>query len=83
MQGALTGQCTSLDPHLIFLKAPCILPHYGPEEFQNPNITKIRITIEGIANKIFPGGMRMQDQWEEIKKHFMGESIKDGYYEIL
>jgi hypothetical protein len=37
------------------------------EEFQNPNITKIRITIEGIANKIFPEGMRMQDQWEEIK----------------
>jgi hypothetical protein len=21
--------------------------------------------------------MRMQDQWEEIKKHFMGESIKE------
>jgi hypothetical protein len=42
------------------------------EEFQNPDITKIRI-----ANKIFPEGMRMMDQWEEIKKHFMGENIKE------
>jgi hypothetical protein len=31
------------------------------EEFQNPDITKISITIEGIANKIFPEGMRTMD----------------------
>jgi hypothetical protein len=34
--GALTGQCTPLDPHLIFLKTPCILSHYGPEVAQIP-----------------------------------------------
>jgi hypothetical protein len=36
MQGALTGQCTPLDPHLIFLKTPCILPHYCPEVAETP-----------------------------------------------
>jgi hypothetical protein len=50
------------------------------EQFQNPDIKKIRIAIEGIANKIFPEGMRMMDQWEEIKKHFMKENLKETKY---
>jgi hypothetical protein len=33
--------------------------------------------MEGIANKIFPEGIRMMDQWEEIKKHFMKENLKE------
>jgi hypothetical protein len=35
MKGALT-ECTPLDPDLIFLKAPCTLPHYGPEVVETP-----------------------------------------------
>jgi hypothetical protein len=47
------------------------------EKFESPNITKVKITIKGIANKIFPEGMRMLDQWTEIKKHFMREDLKE------
>jgi len=46
------------------------------EKFENPNISKVKVTIEGIANKVYPTSMRQLDQWEEIKKHFMGEELK-------
>ena len=46
------------------------------EKFENPDISKVKITIEGIANKIYPEGIRKLDQWEEVKKHFMSEDLK-------
>ena len=46
------------------------------EQFMNPNISKVKVTIEGIANKLYPEGMRLSDQWEETKKHFMSEELK-------
>ena len=49
------------------------------EKFENPNISKIKVTIEGIANKLYPEGMRMLDQWNEAKKHFMTEDIKKSH----
>ena len=55
------------------------------EKFENPNISKVKVTIEGIANKLYPEGMRLLDQWEEIKKHFMTEDVKksqDCYMDI-
>ena len=49
------------------------------EKFENPKITKVKVTIEGIANKVYPEGMRMLDHWEEIKKHFMTEDLKKSH----
>ena len=46
------------------------------ETFANPNISKVKVTIEGIANRVYPEGMRLLDQWEEVKKHFMTEGVK-------
>lgn len=46
------------------------------EKFENPKITNVKVTIEGIANKVYPEGMRMLDQWEEIRKHYMTEDLK-------
>ena len=50
------------------------------EKFENPMITKVKVTIEGISNKLYPEGMRMLDQWEIVKKHFMSEEIKKSDY---
>ena len=55
------------------------------EKFENPKISKVKVTIEGIANKLHPEGMRLLDHWEEIKKHFMSEDVKktqDCYMDI-
>ena len=49
------------------------------EKFENPDISNIKVTIEGINNKLYPEGMRMLDQWEEAKKHFMSEDIKKSH----
>ena len=49
------------------------------EKFENPKISKVKVTIEGISNKLFPTSMRMLDQWEEIKKHFMSEKVKETH----
>jgi|GEM_PF-2949933 len=46
------------------------------EKFENPNISKVKVTIEGIANKVYPEGIRTLDQWDEIRKHFMSEDLK-------
>lgn len=46
------------------------------DKYYNPEISKVEITIEGIANKIFCQGMRMLDQFIEIKKHYMKENLK-------
>ncbi len=47
------------------------------EEFHNPEIKDIEITIEGISNKLFNTSMRMLDQFNEAKKFFMLDKITE------
>jgi hypothetical protein len=51
------------------------------DKLENPKISKVKVTIEGIANKVYPEGMRMLYlyQWTEVKKHFMSENLKRTY----
>ncbi len=46
------------------------------DKYYNPEINKVEITLEGISNKVFCQGMRLLDQFTEIKKHFMNENSK-------
>lgn len=48
------------------------------EQFCNPEIKDIEVTIDGIAFQLYANGLRMLDQWFEAKKFFMGESIKES-----
>ena len=47
------------------------------EDFHNPQIKEIEITIEGISSQLYNNGLRMLDQWYEAKKFFMSDSIKN------
>ena len=40
------------------------------EDFYNPKITKVEMTIEGIPNQLYSQGMRQYQQWDEINKYF-------------
>ena len=40
------------------------------DNYYNPKITKVEITIEGVPNQLFSQGMRTYQQWDEIKKFF-------------
>ena len=40
------------------------------EEFVNPNITSIDITIDGILNQLYLKGMVPTDFWESVKRRY-------------
>ncbi|MCG7888993.1 MAG: hypothetical protein N0C80_01725, partial [Candidatus Thiodiazotropha endolucinida] len=40
------------------------------EEYYNPEITKVEMTIEGIPNQLYSQGMKAYQQWDEINKFF-------------
>ena len=40
------------------------------EAFYNPKITKVEVTIEGIATKLYSQGMCAHQMWDEAKKYF-------------
>ena len=48
------------------------------EQFCNPEIKDVEITIDGIAYQLYANGLRMLDQWPEAKKFFMNQNIKNG-----
>ena len=47
------------------------------EDFVNPKITKVEITIEGVPNQLYRQGMRQYQQWDEINKYFALTSKRD------
>ena len=47
------------------------------EDFVNPNITKVEMTIEGVPNQLYSQGMRQYQQWDEINKYFALISKRD------
>jgi hypothetical protein len=57
----------------------CILLLFVSDYDDGERDSEVKVTIEGIANKVYPEGMRMLDQWTEIKKHFMSENLKRTY----
>ena len=40
------------------------------EAFYNPQITQVKVTIEGIPNQLYSQGMRAYQMWDEAKKYF-------------
>ena len=47
------------------------------EDYYNPKITKVEVTIEGVPNQLYSKGMLAYQQWEEINKYFALTSKRD------
>ena len=47
------------------------------EEFFNPKITKVEVTVEGVPNELYAQNMEYSHQYDEIMKHF-GEGRLKG-----
>ena len=43
------------------------------EEFFNPKITKVEVTVEGVPNELYAQNMEYRHQYNEIVKHFVLE----------
>ena len=48
------------------------------EEFYNPKIKKVEVTVEGSPNELYTQNMEYCHQYDEILKHFGGGRLKDA-----
>ena len=46
------------------------------EEFYNPKITKVKVTVEGVPNELYAQNMEYRHQYDEIIKHFSEGHLK-------
>ena len=46
------------------------------EEFYNPKITKVEVTVEGVPNELYAQNMEYRHQYDEIVKHFSEGHLK-------
>ena len=46
------------------------------EEFYNPKITKVEVTVEGVPNEVYAQNMEYRHQYNEIIKHFSEGHLK-------
>ena len=48
------------------------------EEFFNPKITKVKVTVEGLSNELYAQNMEYRHQYDEIVKHFAEGRLKEA-----
>ena len=48
------------------------------EEFFNPKITKVEVTVEGVPNELYAQNMEYRHQYDEIVKHFAEGWLKEA-----
>ena len=48
------------------------------EEFYNPKITKVEVTVEGSPNELYAQNMEYHHHYDEIIKHFEEGLLKDA-----
>ena len=49
------------------------------EEFFNPKITKVEVTVEGVPNELYAQSMEYRHQYDEIVKHFCRRPAKRSW----
>ena len=53
------------------------------EEFYNPSIKRVLITINGMPHQLFAAGLQARDIYPELKKYFYREHSNDTWEEFL
>ena len=48
------------------------------EEFFNPKITKVEVTMEGVPNELYAQNMEYRHQYDEMVKHFAEGQLKEA-----
>ena len=48
------------------------------EEFYNPKIMKVEVTMEGVPNELYAQNMEYRHQYDEIVKHFAEGQLKEA-----
>ena len=61
---------------LVFIK-PYAAGARDTEHYFNPDITKVKVTIDGVPNRVYNEGLSGSDMWQELTRHF-NPSPKSG-----
>ena len=64
---------------LIFMKERSATKFtHNTQEFFNPKITKVEVTVEGMPNELYAQNMEHRHQYDEIVKHFAEGRLKES-----
>ena len=53
------------------------------EKFANPDIESVKVTIDGMPNKLFSQGLEPKDLWEEASRFFLNTSHNEKNQSIM
>ena len=74
-----------VNPQRLSLKATLLLfiePYVGgardSEEYFNPDITKVSVTVNGSPHKVYNNGIEGKDMWQEISRFFANQKGKSN-----
>ena len=63
-------QRRSLKGILLLFINPYTTGSLDTENYFNPNITKVKVSIEGVPSRVYNEGLIGSDMWQEITRHF-------------
>ena len=63
-------QRRSLKGILLLFINPFVSGAKDTEKFFNPDITKIKVTVNGVPNRVYNEGINGSDMWQELTRHF-------------
>ena len=63
-------QRRSLKGILLLFINPFIAGARDTEQFFNPDITKVKVTVNGVPNRVYNEGISGSDMWHELTRHF-------------
>ena len=71
-------QCKSLKGILLLFIIPYTASTRDSENYFNPNITNVEVTINGIPNRVYNNGIIGHDMWREASQLFSTKSKKQS-----
>ena len=70
-------QRLSLKGILLLFISPYTAGNRDSEHYFNPDITKVKVTVNGVPNRVYNEGISGSDMWKELTRHF-NPSPKSG-----
>ena len=55
---------------LLFINPPNADGARDTEHYFNPDITKVKVTVNGVPNRVYNEGLSGSDMWQELTRHF-------------
>ena len=63
-------QRRSLKGILLLFINPYVAGARDSENYFNPDITKVKVTVNGVPNRVYNEGISGSDMWQELTRHF-------------